>query len=187
MIIETHPLHRNFLSHPVRLRILGLIGRHVTTASRVAERMTDVPRPTVFRHVKQLIDAGVVRVVRENAVRGATEGGVELAEDLKDVAPSELTQEESERLVSRAVGGMLASYRHTLAHYKDATPPPHLATERLHLTQSELQEIQRQFTAYMSKWLDRNPSPGSHPYAIALTLLPEVEGDDLDLPISGLG
>lgn len=60
--------------HPVRLRVLQhlrLAGE--ATAKEVATVMEDVPRATVYRHVKALEEGGAIEVVRTRRVRGATE------------------------------------------------------------------------------------------------------------------
>lgn len=60
--------------HPVRLRVLQylrLAGE--ATAKEVATVMEDVPRATVYRHVKALEEGGAIEVSRTRRVRGATE------------------------------------------------------------------------------------------------------------------
>jgi DNA-binding transcriptional ArsR family regulator len=59
--------------HPIRLRILQrLLGRDLTTTELKAD-LPDVPATTLYRHVSTLIEAGVVTVVSERRIRGATE------------------------------------------------------------------------------------------------------------------
>lgn len=68
----------DLLHHPVRWRILqALIGRQLTTAD-LAERLSDVPQTSLYRHVGVLVKAGLVRVTGERRVRGAVERTYEL-------------------------------------------------------------------------------------------------------------
>ena len=63
--------------HPVRMRILqaflgGSAGRQLT-ARELAREMPDVPHATLYRHLKRLVDGGILTIVAERPVRGATQ------------------------------------------------------------------------------------------------------------------
>lgn len=62
------------LLHPVRLRIVqAMLGRTQMTTRELAERLGDVAPATLYRHVAALVDGGVIEVVSETRVRGASE------------------------------------------------------------------------------------------------------------------
>lgn len=62
------------LLNPARLRILQYIELHgEATASDVCQSIKDIPKATVYRHTKLLEEDGLLRVVKENRVRGAME------------------------------------------------------------------------------------------------------------------
>lgn len=62
------------LLNPARLRILQYIELHgEATTSDVCQSIKDIPKATVYRHTKLLEDDGLLRVVKENRVRGAME------------------------------------------------------------------------------------------------------------------
>ena len=59
--------------HPVRMRIVtALSGRQRTTA-QIASALPDVPQATLYRHLKRLLNAGLVSVVEQRPVRGVLE------------------------------------------------------------------------------------------------------------------
>jgi DNA-binding transcriptional ArsR family regulator len=64
----------DLLLHPIRLRIVHAVrdGRPFTT-SQLCERLPDVPKTTVYRHVGLLATGRVVEVESERRVRGAVE------------------------------------------------------------------------------------------------------------------
>lgn len=63
----------DLLLHPVRWRIVQrVLGREVTTTDLRAE-LSDVSTSTLYRQVAILLDAGVLRVVREARTHGPTE------------------------------------------------------------------------------------------------------------------
>ena len=60
--------------HPGRLRVLQhLRSAGEATAKEIATALEDVPRATVYRHVKALEEGGAIEVARTRRVRGATE------------------------------------------------------------------------------------------------------------------
>lgn len=60
--------------HPVRLRALQQIRLEgACTAKGIAEALDDVPRATVYRHIKALEEGGAIEVKGVKRVRGALE------------------------------------------------------------------------------------------------------------------
>ncbi|XWX04979.1 helix-turn-helix domain-containing protein [Aggregatilineales bacterium SYSU G02658] len=63
----------DLLNHPIRLRIvLALYDRQLTT-SQVAEVLKDVPRASLYRHISQLLQGGVLEVVETRLIKGIEE------------------------------------------------------------------------------------------------------------------
>jgi hypothetical protein len=64
----------DLLLHPVRLRIVqAFLGDRALTTGQLAAELADVPHATLYRQVARLAEAGVLQVVGEQSVRGATE------------------------------------------------------------------------------------------------------------------
>lgn len=62
------------LLHPVRLRVVqAFLGDRALTTSQLRAELPDVPPASLYRHVARLVDTGVLSVVAERRVRGATE------------------------------------------------------------------------------------------------------------------
>ena len=62
------------LSNPVKMRTLQfLLVSGEATTKQIAEALPDIPVPTLYRHVNQLIDAGVLEIREERKVRGSSE------------------------------------------------------------------------------------------------------------------
>jgi DNA-binding transcriptional ArsR family regulator len=59
--------------HPVRLRILRLLGGGAQTTQEIAERLGDVPTSSLYRHLKLLLDGGLVEVADRRLVKGIQE------------------------------------------------------------------------------------------------------------------
>lgn len=60
--------------NPARLRIMQYIRLHGSVrTSDIVEYLKDIPRATVYHHVKILEDNKIIEVVQENRVRGTLE------------------------------------------------------------------------------------------------------------------
>jgi DNA-binding transcriptional ArsR family regulator len=68
----TRPDQVKALSHPLRTTILGLLHERAATVTELATAL-ERPKSTVAHHVKVLVEAGLVRVVRTRRVRAIEE------------------------------------------------------------------------------------------------------------------
>jgi DNA-binding transcriptional ArsR family regulator len=79
------------LLHPTRMRIVrAFVGGAALTAGDLAQRLDDVPQATLYRHVKQLVEAGALIVASETPVRGALERTYRLHPHTGKVAPEDV-------------------------------------------------------------------------------------------------
>lgn len=96
--------------HPVRLRILqAALGRTLTTGE-LAAALPDVPTASLYRHIAALVDGGVLEVVAERTVRGATERTLQVALPAASLAPEDIAHMTPEQHVDGAtafLGGVL--------------------------------------------------------------------------------
>jgi len=71
-IALTEPAQVRAISHPARNVILGLLHERAATVTELAAAL-DRPKSTVAHHVKVLVEAGLIRVVRTRRVRAIEE------------------------------------------------------------------------------------------------------------------
>ena len=71
-IALTLPTQVKAISHPLRTTILGLLHERAATVSELAVALAR-PKSTVAHHVKVLVEAGLVQVVRTRQVRAIEE------------------------------------------------------------------------------------------------------------------
>ena len=65
--------------NPIRMRIIQeLSATQSITATELCEKISDVPRTTMYRHIKILIDNNILSVVSEKKVRGSLERTIAL-------------------------------------------------------------------------------------------------------------
>ncbi len=86
----------DLILHPVRFRILeSLVGESLTTQA-IAERLPEVPKSTIYRHVRLLLENDMIAVDETHPVRGAVEKSYRLNQPIRLSAGemAELTPEE---------------------------------------------------------------------------------------------
>jgi DNA-binding transcriptional ArsR family regulator len=71
-IALTEPSQVKAIGHPLRTTILGLLHERAATVTELA-RALERPKSTVAHHVKVLVEAGLVQVVRTRRVRAIEE------------------------------------------------------------------------------------------------------------------
>ena len=62
--------------HPVRMKISQALMRNKEnglTSLEMVKIIKDVPQATLYRHIQVLLDAGVIRIIKEKKVRSISE------------------------------------------------------------------------------------------------------------------
>jgi DNA-binding transcriptional ArsR family regulator len=166
------------ITHPVRARILAaLMGRPLTT-QQIAQLLPDVPTPSLYRHVRTLVEAGVLAAVEEVRVNGALTKVYAVQPGQTRLTPTD---------VSDATGGdhlrYLTTFLNTLAEsfrgYLEQEPlepgeaPLHCLMDPLHLTPGEYREFCESLQAFLEPWRAREPGPGRRRLLFAHLVLPD--------------
>lgn len=123
------------LLHPVRLRVVhAMSGGRTLTTSDLCERLPDVSKATVYRHVSLLAGGGVLEVVGEQRIRGAVERRYRLRRD-KAVIDAEtaanVSPDDHRRAFAIAMATLIAEFNAYLDR-DDADPVADLVGYRQH-------------------------------------------------------
>lgn len=59
--------------HPIRFRVLRVLHGQTLTPRQIGKHLPDVSPASLYRHLRQLVQAGLVRVISERPVRGTVE------------------------------------------------------------------------------------------------------------------
>jgi DNA-binding transcriptional ArsR family regulator len=83
---------RNFdvINHPIRMRIFQLLHNVHLSINQLAVLLPEVPKPSLYRHVRKLVEAGVIYVAATRMVHGIEERFYTSVEGLID--PEEVDQ-----------------------------------------------------------------------------------------------
>ncbi len=165
--------------HPVRMRIVTEIaGRHMTS-QQLATVLSDVPQATLYRHIRQLHNGGILEVIAEQSVNGATERTYAVVQGGARLSPEEVAQfTASEHLGNFTL--FMASLIDEFARYIEGIDTHHVVEEGmsynravLYLNESERAQFQQQVIEFVGKWLSNPPSPDRQRFTLASIIIPD--------------
>jgi DNA-binding transcriptional ArsR family regulator len=168
----------DLLLHPVRLRIVqAFLGERPLTTAQLREELDDVPPASLYRHIALLVDAGVLTVVSERKVRGATERTYMLRLAAAHIGTRELLQmsrEEHRQAFQAYVAGLLADFDRYLAREKldPLRDGVSYNLAAMWLSDEELGELAREVAAVFEPRLANPPKEGRKRRLLATVLLP---------------
>jgi|SRR6056297_2037821 len=146
------------LLNPIRSRIIQyLIRNQSATAGEMLSFMTDVPKTTLYRHLKILSKHKIIMVVKENRVRGSVERTYEL--NLKTFSEKDT----KENAISNAFGFLMKIYgdfdRYFSEENKDPTADKiFLSNVTLLLDDEEFDELFKQINVLLDAHLNNLPN-----------------------------
>ncbi len=98
MFVECHYERRESLEYkelskavmnPVRQRIIQyLISNGKGTSNEILQVLADVPPASLYRHIKKLLDTGLIQIIEERKVRGTIEKTYALVQNPFDHVPT---------------------------------------------------------------------------------------------------
>lgn len=169
----------DLIFHPIRVRLMTeLSGRRMTTA-QLREAMPDVPQATLYRHVKRMLEGGMIEVVGEQVVNGATERTYALIpgqDSLSDADLQGLTADEHVRNFSLFSTLLIDAFQRYVEQANlDALVADGLSYNRavIYLDDAERQEFQKQVVALLHKVRSNAPSPTRRRYTLASIVIPD--------------
>jgi DNA-binding transcriptional ArsR family regulator len=171
----------DLILHPVRFRILESLGGESLTTQDIADRLPDVPKSTIYRQIKLLLDGGMIAVDETRPVRGVLEKTYRLdqplrlgIEDMADVTPQQhihyfqayamtLVQGFTNYVNATAVGDKVDMLAHR-SGYSEAF---------VYATTAELDEAFAAFNQALMALATNLPGEGRHRHKFAIITHPE--------------
>jgi DNA-binding transcriptional ArsR family regulator len=171
----------DLLLHPVRLRVVqALLGDRALTTGALAAELSDVPPATLYRHVARLVDAGVLRIVAEEQVRGSVKRTYALRASAALITPDQvatMTVEDMRQAFLAFVAGLLGDVDRYLAR-PDVDPTRDGASFRLAglwLDDTEYLALLRELMRVLQPAAANPPGPGRKRRILATVLIPGEE------------
>ena len=157
----------------VRQRILQYILLNKSaTVNDLSAALSDVPKPSIYRHVRILFENGVIVVSNEKKIRGTIEKTYSLAE------PNSAGSEED---VSSVIQNYLLKLMMTFsAYFKSENPQPEkdmlcVGGVTLMLTDEQMMNFLQDYSKLISKAMEIKPNENSKPRSMTLISAPKID------------
>lgn len=169
----------DLLLHPVRMRIMTELAGRRMSPGQLATTLPDVAQATLYRHIKQLQENGIIEVVEETAVNGATERTFAVAagqgrltdDDLQGVTPAEH---------KHYFATFAASLIDAFSRYVDQADLPNMGADGasynravIYLSDSEKEQFQTDIVNLLQAVMQNNPSPQRKRFTLASIVIPD--------------
>lgn len=174
---------KNFavVNHPVRMRIFQLLHAGELSINQLAQRLADVPKPSLYRHINQMMKAGVIEVRRTRLVNGIEERFFAAVDERID--PAEINQPggleqfaDHVQLYGTGVVQELARYllSSSAPHEKNIAARDHV----FYATEEEFIQIRETIYALLKQLEAEPPAPGRRKYRLFLMGHPVSEEEE---------
>lgn len=178
-MIET----RDLLLHPIRLRIVQALVATPMTPLELKERLGDVAQATLYRHIKQLADGGLLEVTEERSIRGGVERTYRVATASVSLGDSDLesaTAEDHFRYFATFVATLLSDFAIYLDQGKPALSSDRVGYRQaaLWLTDEEFDTLATTVATAVQGHADNSPTPGRRRRVLSIIAMPDDHASD---------
>lgn len=167
----------SIIMNPARQRIVQYLILHGQgTVGEIAEELSDIPRPSLYRHIRILAENGCVEVSEERAVRGAVEKTYRLvAQPMGD----HVTQADIAALIQGTLLSVMASFaqyfqRPEVDPQKDMLS---VSSSTLMLTDQEFMEMLGKIGGVYNGYISNGPGEGRRPRSLTFISAPAGGGE----------
>jgi DNA-binding transcriptional ArsR family regulator len=181
-LITGSRISSDLLLHPLRLRIIQMLynGKQLT-ARQMADEQPDIPQATLYRHLHQLVQGGLLVVAEERQVRNMTEKVYALATPDVFLDPADTVQMSKEHLLHlfTAFAALLMSdFQRYLQGHSDASIDfrREVVTfwqRSVALTDAEAQQLLDAIDAQLATFTECPPDPARRQRLVSVVLLPD--------------
>jgi len=175
----------DILMHPVRLKISQALIRNKENGLTPREMLNiieDVPQATLYRHIQVLLDAGIIRVLKEKKVRSVSEKYYTLNEDealLSSDEWNEASVDEKINYYSYYQLSLLNQYKNYLSNLEKSNSVDRstFSLVELKLDDETFKDFQTDLNDLMMKYYkvkSKNTEENAPMRTIGLTIIPET-------------
>ena len=157
-----------------RQRIIQVIMiKKEATSAEIGEELQDIPRASLYRHIKVLLDAKIITVVKEEFKRGSVEKTYAIAPQM----PYDNTNEEYNSLIQSALMGLQGDF---YRYFNGDNPDPQrdlltVGTASLMMSDEEMMEFIKAYGNLLQKYMSNKPAQGRKVRKVTLVISPKEQ------------
>ena len=157
-----------------RQRIIQVIMlKKEATSAEIGEELQDIPRSSLYRHIKVLLDAKIITVVKEEFKRGSVEKTYAIAPQM----PYDNTNEEYNSLIQSALMGLQGDF---YRYFNGDNPDPQrdlltVGSASLMMSDEEMMEFIKAYGNLLQKYMSNKPVEGRKVRKVTLVISPKEQ------------
>ena len=157
--------------NPTRQRIIQVIMiKQEATSAEIGEELPDIPRASLYRHIKVLLDASIIAVVKEEFKRGSMEKTYAIATQM----PYDDTNEEYNSLIQSALMGLQGEF---YRYFNGENPDPQrdlltVGSASFMMSDEEMMEFIKAYGELIQKYMTNKPAEGRKVRKVTLVISP---------------
>ena len=154
-----------------RQRIMQVIMiKKEATSAEIGEELPDIPRASLYRHIKVLLDAEIITVVKEEFKRGSMEKTYAIAPQ----RPYDDTNEEYNSLIQSALMGLQGEF---YRYFNGANPDPQrdlltVGSASLMMSDEEMMEFIKAYGELIQRYMPNKPGKGRKVRKVTIVISP---------------
>jgi DNA-binding transcriptional ArsR family regulator len=154
----------DLLVHPIRLRIITVLAGKSLTPAQMGQQLSDVPQASLYRHINQLLEGGIIRVVEERPNRGTLEKVYQLVAGASQIATSDMKDMSDDDHLNYFMIFLSTLLQDFSSHLENSTHKMQDVTYNkviLYLTDAEHAELANQIRALLMPYIT-DPQDTAH-------------------------
>lgn len=154
-----------------RQRIIQVIMiKKEATSAEIGEELPDIPRASLYRHIKVLLDAKIITVVKEELKRGSVEKTYAIAPQM----PYENSNEEYNSLIQSALMGLQGEF---YRYFNGENPDPQkdllsVGSASMMMSDEEIMEFIKAYGELIQRYMSNKPVEGRKVRKVTLVISP---------------
>ncbi len=168
----------DLILHPARLRIMTELAGRQMTPRQLASVLPDIPQATLYRHIKALLDGGIVEVVAEQEVNGSVERTYAVVKGAGRLSVEELqTLSAEEHLHFFTIYAVkliedFAEYLRNARLEEVGQDAMSYSTASIYLSDAERAQFQEEVIAVIGRVMSNRPAPDRKRYNLSSIVIP---------------
>lgn len=172
----------DLILHPARMQILQTLAFNPMNTQELADTLNSVPKSSIYRHIRALLDGGMIEVVETRQVKGVQEKYYRLAKSphLSQADVAGFTQEQNLRYFLMFLADKLQEF----ANYLKAHPNPDFQSDQVgyteisfHVSTEELDRFHSGLRQLLLEFAQNPPAPDRHRHKLAIITYPLSDGE----------
>ncbi len=169
----------DLILHPARLRMMSELGGRQMTPLQLAKALPDIAQASLYRHIKALLDGGILEVVSEQEVNGAIErtyavvsgAGRLTSEELRALSPDDHLRYFT--IYAVKLIDDFATYIREARPELIGSDGMSYSTASIYLSDAERAQFQHEIIGLLGRVMSNEPSPDRKRFSLSSIVIPD--------------